>query len=257
MSEPVHEYASNSAPAGSGSPGDAGARYLREAEQIARVLKVLRDQRAEIQLSFEDAPFSCTAKILDVLAGTFLLEDVQPREGLRHLRSGSPFAMHARAHGIYLHCAGNHVVKVDSERGVPFFHVALPESVLYQQRRRSARFRLPLRVATNGASVMLFRSCDLERPMIGRVIDVSVGGCRAEFDGPAVPDLEIDERLENCAISIPNLLELNAQAMVRHHNYDKARHVLTCGIELTEMHVTDRRRLEQFIQSIARISQQA
>ena len=156
-----------------------------------------------------------------------------------------------------MHCDGNRVIKVDSERGVPFFHVPLPDSVLYQQRRKAARFRLPLRVATNGASVRLFRDSNDDQPMVGRVIDISAGGCRAEFDGQAVPPMNDDEQVDVCAISIPNLLELNAKAAIRHFSYDDESRTLICGIELTEMNVTDRRRLEQFIQSLTRVSQQS
>ena len=84
------------------------------------------------------------------------------------------------AAGVYVHCAENRVVKADSERGVPYFHVALPTSVLFQQRRKAERFRLPLSVSTNGASVTLLLEPEDDHPMVGRVIDVSAGGCRAD-----------------------------------------------------------------------------
>ena len=252
MSEPAQLESAESTPdSGSQTPS---TRYIEDADDISRVIKILRDQRADMQIRFEDDALACSAKILDLQGERFLLEDVHPREGIKPLRAGKTFTLSARAQGIYMRCEGNRVIKADSERGIPFFHVALPESMLYQQRRKAARFRLPLRVATNGASVSLFRT-NPDEPMTGRVIDISVGGCRAEFDGPASPPVDSDEQVETCAISIPNLLELNAKAAIRHFSFNEDSKKLTCGIELTEMHVTDRRRLEQFIQSITRVSQ--
>ena len=234
---------------------DAGTRYLDDAEEIARVIKILRDQRATIQLHFEDDEPACSARILDVQGNTFLLEDVQPREAIPTLRAGQPFALHARALGIYVHSAGNRVVKADSDRGVPYFHVALPRSILFQQRRKAERFRLPRGAITSDASVTLIREPKADFPMVGRVIDVSTGGCRAEFDSPTVPSIANDELVQACAINIPNRLELNAKAAIRHFSYDKENRKLTCGIELIEMAVPDRRRLARFIQSISKTSE--
>lgn len=257
MSETAHTETAESTPDGAASGRrNPSTRYLDDAEEIARVFKALRDLRAEIQLRFEGDEAPCTARILDLQGTTFLLEDVHPREGLKPLRAGKPFALSGRAQGIYVNCAGNRVTKTDSERSLPFFHVALPQSILFQQRRRTDRHRLPMRVATNGASVALFRDTDTDQPMIGRVLDISAGGCRAEFDGPAEPPVDADEQISACAISIPNLLELNAKAAIRHFSYDAQNSKLTCGIELTEMHVTDRRRLEQFIQSLNKVTHQ-
>lgn len=231
------------------------SRYLSDAEEISRVFRIFRDHRADLQLRFEDGRSVCTAKVLDLQKRSILLEDIQPRDGLALLRSGKSFALSGRVDGMYIHSVHNRVHKTESERGLPFFHVALPDSLLCQQRRRSARFRLPLRVAANGARIALFRRVGEDEPVEGHIIDISAGGCRAEFPAPLGPPLQNDELLDGCAISIPNLLELNAKGAVRHCSVDKQRQVTVCGIEFTEMHVTDRRRLEQFVQVIAKLAQ--
>ncbi len=230
------------------------SRYLSDAEEIIRAFRIFRDHRADLQLRFEDKRDVYAAKVLDLQKRSILLEDIQPRDGVALLRSGKPFALSGRVDGIYVHSVQNRVHKTDSERGLPFFHVALPKNLLYQQRRRSARFRLPLRVAANGASIALFRRVGDDAPLQGHIIDISPGGCRAEFSAPLAPPIQNDELLNGCAISIPNLLDLTAKGAIRHYTVDQARQVTTCGIEFTEMHVTDRRRLEQFIQMIARLS---
>lgn len=249
MAEPATSSTTTTRPSGISS------RYLTDPDEIIRVLKIFRDQRADLQLRFEQDIGVYTAKVLDLKNRFMLLEDIQPRDGLAHLRAHQPFSLSGRTDGIYIHNVGNIAQKADSERGLPYFHVALPESLLYQQSRRAARFRLPLRVEANGAQVLLFRQGNGDEPETGQIIDISAGGCRAEFPGMLAPPLENDEILEGCAITVPNLLDLHSKGAVRHSSVNDERQVTTCGIEFTEMHVTDRRRLEQFIQAISKRTQ--
>jgi c-di-GMP-binding flagellar brake protein YcgR len=198
------------------------------------------------------------AKVLDLKDRTVLIEDIHPRDGMRLLREGRPFAMAARIDGMYVHAVQNRAHKADSERNVPFFHMQLPRQHALPAAPPCARFRLPLRVAANGARVIAVPGGQ-RTPSRCRasIIDISAGGCRAEFTDCRFRPIHDDDPLDGCALSIPNLLELKAKAAIRHSSYDTKRHVLTCGIEFTEMEVTDRRRLEQFVQSLARLSQPA
>lgn len=229
------------------------SRYLTDPAEISQIFRLLRDQRAELQLRFDKEVETFRAKVLDLQGSSILVEDVHPRDGMRFLRSGHLFALAARIDGLYIHSANNRAHKSDSERNVPFFHVALPKTMLCQQRRRAGRFRLPLRVAANGAQISLRLAGRAENPLVGTIIDISAGGCRAEFSGFKFRPLHDDDVLESCSLSIAKLLEVSAQAALRHTSLDSKRNILSCGIEFTEMNVTDRRRLEQFIETIARI----
>ena len=231
--------------------------YLNASSEIAKALKILRDQRAPVQLRFDGDDTSYTAKILDLAGSEFLLEDIHPRSGLSKMAPGTEFSLSSRAQGIYVHSGSNRVVAVESERGVPFFRIVMPSTLLYQQRRRAARFKLPMRVAVAGASVEMMRpehdKDSAGRRLSGRIIDISAGGCRADFVSPVTLAIEQNEEVR-CRVEIPNMLNFEAQATIRHSNYDMGKRMLSCGIELIEMQVTDRRRLEQFIESIRRSS---
>lgn len=230
----------------------AQTRYLRDPQDIAQVFKLLRDQRAKLQLRFDEEHAVYTAKVLDLQDSSVLIEDIHPREGMSLMRSGKPFAISARTDGMYVHSVQNRVHKADSERSVPFFHVRLPENLLWQQRRHALRYTLPLRVAIGGAQVTLYPASEGLKPLTGTIIDISSGGCRAEFSGYKFCPIQEGDPLESCVLQVPKFLELSTDAAIRHSSFDPARRVLSCGIEFTEMHVTDRRRLEQFIQSMSR-----
>ncbi len=244
---------STSASTAGRTAGPAGSRYFNEPEDIARTLKLLRDTRSTLTLNFDGDPSSYQARILDIIGETFLLEDIIPRSGHKHLIENREFTATARMQGMYAYFAGNRVSESSSERGLPYYVVPLPNKLLFQQRRRAARFQIPLKVAGNGASLTLSGRRHLE----GRVVDISAGGCRVMFPGPVDPPLAVDNTKELCEIDVPKLLQLKATGVIRHMHGNRDGSEITCGIELVEMSITDRRRLEQFIQSISRASQRS
>jgi c-di-GMP-binding flagellar brake protein YcgR len=226
----------------------AASRYLTDQAEITRVFRIFRDQRAQLALRFDGDATAYTGRVLDVDIGHFLLDDIRPRSGLPLLHRQVPFAATGRTDGLYAYAEVLHVAEADSERGMPYFLVPFPARLLFQQRRRAARFRLPLSVATKGAAVVLTRATGELR---GTVIDVSAGGCRAEFDGIVTPPFDVDEAIERCEICIPNLLDLVARGSIRHHAVLDEPPRIGCGIEFVAMDVTDRRRLENFVQRMS------
>lgn len=233
--------------------GPTDSRYFHKPEDVKRTIKLLRDTRAALTLNFDGDPSSYQARILDIIGDTFLLEDIVPRSGHKHLIEGREFTATARMRGMYAYFAGNRVAESSSERGLPYYVVPLPNRLLYQQRRRAARFQIPLKIAGNGASLTLSERQNLQ----GKIVDISAGGCRVTFPGPMDPPLAVSNTKEPCEIDVPKLLQLKATGVIRHMHGNRDGSEVTCGIELVEMSITDRRRLEKFIQSISRASQRS
>ena len=233
------------------SGGVAASAYLTDRAEIQRVFRIFRDQCSPVQLRFGRAEDEYTARVLEVTDKGFLLEDIRPRTGLRLMRDREPFSLAGRVDGIYAHVNELRVTETAEDRGIPYFVLKLPAEMLYQQRRRVARFRLPLSVTRDGARITLHRA---DRALSGYLVDISVGGCRAVFDVKSDPQFEQDEVVERSDLDVPHLLALTARAVLRHHTYNKQTGQLACGIEFIEMSVRDRRRLEQFIQKISKIA---
>jgi c-di-GMP-binding flagellar brake protein YcgR len=236
------------AQAAAGLPASA---FLTDRAEIERVFRIFRDRCSPVQLRFGRAEDEYTARILEVTEKAFLLEDIRPRTGLKLMRNQEPFSLAGRVDGIYAHVDEMRVAETAEDRGVPYFVVKLPKEILYQQRRRAARFRLPLSVAKDGARLTLHRA---DRPLSGFLVDISAGGCRVVFDVKSDPQILQDEVVERSDIEIPHLLSLSTKTVIRHHSYNKQTGQLACGIEFSEMPVRDRRRLEQFIQKISKVA---
>lgn len=142
-----------------------------------------------------------------------------------------------------------HITRVESERGLPYFHADMPSRMLRQRRRRHTRITLPPRVSPNDGVIQLTTHRGTE-PHSGRLIDVSVGGCRAVFDGALVPALEVEE-LADCDVRISSSFSVAATAIVRHSSWDATRRITTCGLEFSEMSIADRRRLEHYVSQLS------
>jgi c-di-GMP-binding flagellar brake protein YcgR len=234
--------------------GFVSSQFLTDKGEIERVFRIFRDQCSPVQLRFGRVEDEYTARVLEVTAHQFLLEDIRPRNGMKLMRDQEPFSLAGRVDGIYARVSEVRVLKTAEDRGIPYFVLNLPTELLYQQRRRAARFRLPLSVSRDSARLTLHRP---ERALSGNLVDISAGGCRAVFDVKSDPEIQSDEVVERSEIDVPNLLSLTLRTVIRHCSYNRKKGQVACGIEFTEMHVRDRRRLEQFIQKIAKITDPA
>lgn len=235
------------APSAPARPDQQDSRYLSAPKDIEQCFKTLRDERVDLTLTLDGSGERLNCRVLDITSRGILIEDIRPRDALAQLRKRPRFSLSARHQGTFAFVERSTISGEGEERGLPYFHVPFPKQMLFQQRRRAARYRLPLRVSSQGASITLFNKQD----MTGRIIDISAGGCRAAFNLSDKNDLQIGQSFENCAINLPPVLEIHSHSIIR-HVHTQRNGLTVAGIELSEMHVTDRRRLEQFIQSLSR-----
>ncbi len=140
------------------SAGFVASRYLRDAGEIERVFRALRDQHASVQVRFFRPDAEYTARVLEVTSTQFLLDDIRPRAGISLMRNGEPFSLAGRVDGTYARVEVLRVAKVAVDRGVPCFVLDLPAEILYQQRRRAPRFRLPQTASKERARLTMYRA---------------------------------------------------------------------------------------------------
>lgn len=227
------------------------AVYLTRPADIVPMLKILRNHSAALELRLSGVDAVYTGRILDIQADHFLLEDVRPRDGITHLRRGARFSFAARVDELYICGEDCKVTDVESERGLPYFRARLPARLLRHQRRRHTRVTLPPRVSPTEGAIVLQRAEQQDNTLNGHIIDVSVGGCRAEFSGAVMPGLQTDEPLPACTLRLTSALSVVAGGVVRHSVWDARQRVTSCGIEFTDMSIADRRRLEHYVLQLA------
>lgn len=225
------------------------SRYLTDIAEVRQAFLIYRDQRSRLILRFANDSSMFTARLLDVTDQDLLLEDLQPRSGLALLRTATEFSLSGRTQGQYVMASNNQVHKASVERGIPYFHVNLPTSLLYQQRRREQRITLSFDVKGSGASITIPTAEQKASNIQSDLVDISSGGCRITCSLADTKRLEDLSVIEGCHLYINDHLNFVSSVQVRHSVINETQDMQECGLEFVRMSVTDRRRLEQFIQA--------
>ena len=130
------------------------SRYLSTRDEVAQVFRLFRDEVSEIKLRFAGVPESYTARVLDLDSENVLLQNIVPRDGRNHLRDGTEFSISGRAEGLFVYVTGNKAT-LDESSNPPYFRISMPTSVLYQQRRRSERVRVPVQANVHRSHIRI------------------------------------------------------------------------------------------------------
>lgn len=230
------------------APVVAPSRYLEDRAEIRHALRVFCDCQVRVSLRFEGVTETFTARLVDVTEDAVRLDDIKPRSGLSRMHQGEAFSFTGRADGVFVYAENIRADVSASDRGVPYFSFSPPARLLYQQRRRWTRFRLPLRLTARGARVLLHRN---GATFEGSILDISSGGCRASFIAPPGP---ATASCDTCELQIADLLSIAAEAAIRHVTVDPGTDTVMCGLEFVRMDPADRQRLESFLKTIERLS---
>jgi len=225
----------------------ARSRYLVDRESIWRVFTGLRDQQARVTLRFEGVETEYTAGVNEVDHRRVTLDDISPPSGNALLASGRSFALTARSNGAYLYAPTNKVEDAAVTDSAATFVMPLPGKLLWQQRRRGPRFRLPASLRSGRARLTVaHRGHRVE----GTIEDISASGCRVNFASDDQQILAAQDRFDQVQIDVAGLLSIQAQIVIRHRAADPETGRLGCGVEFTRLGVEERRRLEQFIRTL-------
>lgn len=237
-----------------GSPQES--RYLSSPDEVSQVFRFFRDQQSEIKLRFstdELGTQSFAARVLDLTDEQIFLQNIIPAEGVDHLRNGESFSISGRADGLFVYISDNSIVhdKTSVPAGVDHcVSIALPTTVLYQQRRSTERVRLPVQIQPHHSHIRLG---DIA-PMYGRILDISATGLRVHIEPARQDTVRRNQRLENCLIHVPNQLSIEASFMVRHVAFKHAQQTMTCGLELLDASESARAELSVFAAKTTNIS---
>ncbi len=222
------------------------SRYLSTRDEVEQVFRLFRDQVSEIKLRFNGVTTPYTARVLDLENDKVMLQNIVPRDGASHLRDGTEFSISGRADGLFVYITGNRATGVERAADAGIFRIPLPTTVLYQQRRRSKRVRVPVGANLHRSHVRLGNI----RPIYARILDISDNGARIELQPARADTLRSNQRIENCKIHIPNQVSVDVDIMIRHVKYDPATQTMVCGLELLNPRDTVVATLRDFVAKI-------
>lgn len=240
-----------------GTPQES--RYLSTRDEVAQVFRLFRDQQSEVKLRFNSKELgtqSFSARVLDLSDDDVLLQNIIPREGLAHLQSGEPFSISGRVDGLFVYISDNKFLPSQGDESITSralrtsVRIAMPSTVLYQQRRRSQRVSMPVQATSHRSHIRLGNIA----PLYGRILDISSHGAKIRIEAARADSIRKDQRLEHCQIHVPNQLSVDVSYIVRHAKYNDTQKTMTCGLELLDATKPARAELDAFVAKISNIS---
>jgi len=227
-----------------------GIRTLNNKQQIFSILTAVQKSRTPITIKFEGSEKYFTSIILktDLDKNHLIIDEIAPEEGhvlaMQHLS----FSIRSSHSGVSLFFRPNVISASGSENGIAFYSIPLPNEMVYQQRRGSFRALVPRALNTQAHVTSVSRNQTLS----GRLHDISITGCRINFEGEIKPDLMRGDIFEQVAITLPEGDKISSPLKLKHTSYSRGSNETSCGFEFEGIDKISERMVDRFVYFLQR-----
>lgn len=221
---------------------------IQDKAQILAIVQQIASHRAPLTLSFNGIPQQFSSLILKVKAAEqhFLLDELYPAAGHRLLLERKRIQIHSNCQGIPV-LFDSPLLAQGEHQGVAFYGLALPTSLLYQQRRQATRLALP---HPNAFALMLKIP---QQPIAqGSLNDLSMHGASAEFPGNLTPYLSTSGQVLTCMLRLSSTDSLSCSLRICNVKYQRQSHKTRVGGAFEGLDRAGSQRLNQWLLQIRR-----
>lgn len=230
--------------------GIIGVRTLNNRDQIFSILASVQKARTAITIKFEERERYYTSLILqtNLEEGYMLIDEIAPEDGHVLAMQGESFSIRGSHNGVNLFFRPNRIAGSGEQSDIAFYKVPLPKEMIYQQRR--AAFRALVGRALN---VQVTLTSTARRETIkGRLYDVSISGCRVNFEGEIAPEFIRGDYFENCQITLMDGFVVATPVTLKHAAYVRDWKETTCGFQFEALDKIATKALDRFVYFLQR-----
>jgi len=230
--------------------GIIGVRSLTNKQQIFSILSSVQKSRTPLTIKFENSEKYYTSIILktELDKNHLIIDEIAPEDGHVLALQNQPFSIRGSHGGVSLFFRPNVISGSSSENGIAFYSIALPEEMVYQQRRGSFRAQVPRQLSTQAT----LSSDRQPQPLSGRLFDISITGCRINFEGEVNQDLVRGDIFERAEIILPDGDKLSYALKLKHAFYGRENNETSCGFEFLEIDKIGQRLVDRFVYFLQR-----
>lgn len=205
--------------------------FVTKAVDILRMFRQAKQQMAPVTLVFPERHRSLTTYLVDIKAreGILVLDEPMPRVMARYLAAGESFTLETYFDGVRIRARQLQARSTGTEAD-PRYECALPKELYYLQRRKSFR-ALARRSLIIDARVQ----GDTGEVRHGVLRDMSVEGCRLEFEGDHTGFYGEQGETLSIELTFPNETRLSFQADMLRSDYDESTGVTGIGCKYTAL----------------------
>lgn len=185
--------------------------------------------------------------LMEVSPGQGLTLDLTAVSGVAsYLEAGQECRLAGRVAGTLLRSAPLSGWRRLAAPGRVQLSCAWPDCLEVIHRRSAFRAELNARMLVE----VEVRMTEEGLPIQGRLLDLSLGGCRIELPASAAAELQVGERLERVCLRFPNGQLLDLRAQIRHRQLSDDWKAARFGCAFVELAARDERRLAFYVREI-------
>jgi len=221
---------------------------------IFGVLRSLQKHRSPLTITFRGQNKQTYTSIVlkvDLDEGYFILDEIAPPSGHQRAMDGGIFTVQANDKGVQVVFGNNTVVGAGRNDGAAIYKVPLPKQLLYKQRRDAYRAHIAI---ADQAEVKL-TSYERQKPLVGRIIDISSTGCKIEFPYLVDPAFEDMEVFDEVSFDLPEAefdTSVLCAAEARRAVYFEDKNMTQCGFRFLSPDGRNQREIDRFVAYLQR-----
>jgi c-di-GMP-binding flagellar brake protein YcgR len=223
---------------------------VEDPQRVAALLQRLHDAHALLSVSLPGQPGRYNSAVIEVYAGRgrFVLDELSPQAGHKHLLKAGKARIQARLKGVELSFEAK-FQGAGNQDGVAFYNFSLPNHLLYQQHR--AHYRAQVGHARR-IEVKITRQDGTET--VAELNDISIGGLGLRFKRSLPENMERGEILPRCLVRLPTGDELNCRLEVRFTSVGVTGNTRLVGARFLELSPAQQAAIARFVAQMDRES---
>lgn len=217
--------------------------------EISGNLRMLQDSHDPLIITFHERSQRFQSYLVDVdrERNVIALDEMIPRDGERFLLAGEPFRVEGFHDGVRIAWESNGPLTIDESSDGRCYRGALPDEVVYHQRRNA--FRAALKLAQL-ISVELGGD-KLKSPVDGKLLDISATGCKLRFEGDITAHLQLGQVYERFIAALP-FGNMTAPVELRYLHFEERINTTFAGVRFHNVSGLVQRQVERFVYQLQR-----
>jgi c-di-GMP-binding flagellar brake protein YcgR len=217
--------------------------------EIAGNLRMLQDSHDPLIITFHERTQRFQSYLVDIDrdSNTIALDEMIPRDGERFLLAGEPFRVEGFHDGVRIAWDGNGPFTIKESADGRCYRGALPDEVVYHQRRNAFRAALKLAQLVN----VELGGEKLKSAVNGKLLDISATGCKLRFDGDITERLQLGQVYERFIAALPfgNMI---APVELRYLHFEERFNTTFAGVRFHNISGLVQRQVERFVYQLQR-----
>jgi c-di-GMP-binding flagellar brake protein YcgR len=217
--------------------------------EIAGNLRMLQDSHDPLIITFHERSQRFQSYLVDIDrdSNTIALDEMIPRDGERFLLAGEPFRVEGFHDGVRIAWDGNGPFTIKESADGRCYRGALPDEVVYHQRRNAFRAALKLAQLVN----VELGGEKLKSAVNGKLLDISATGCKLRFDGDITERLQLGQVYERFIAALPfgNMI---APVELRYLHFEERFNTTFAGVRFHNISGLVQRQVERFVYQLQR-----